>query len=61
MQLNEVANQKHLEEKEEEERQKKLSNIKVKALASIKVEKHVRRHNIDDEDDSFSDDDDGEM
>lgn len=37
MQLNEVANQKHLEEKEEEERLKKLSNKKIDTKVSLKV------------------------
>jgi len=53
-----VANQKHLEEKQLEEKKKLDSNKRVKDLKSIKVEKVARKFNLDDEEDSLSDNDD---
>ena len=56
IQLNDVANQKHQEEKDEQERMKKQSNVKEKKLASIKAEKVNKKYQV--EEDSFSDEND---
>lgn len=51
-----MANQKHQEEKDEQERMKKQSNVKEKKLASIKAEKVNKKYQV--EEDSFSDEND---
>ncbi len=58
IQLNEVANQKHQEEKELEEKKKIASNIKKKELISLKAEKVKKGYDYDEDEDSYSDEDD---
>jgi hypothetical protein len=54
-----VANQKHLEEKEAEEKAKQASNVKDKGLKSLKAGRINKKFGIhEDEADSFSDEDD---
>jgi hypothetical protein len=56
--LNEVANQKHQEEKEEEEKKKQASNIKDKGLKSLKADKFNKKFDMQEDEESYSDEDD---
>jgi hypothetical protein len=58
MQLNEVANQKHQEEKEQEEKKKATSNVKEKALPTLKQAKTKKGYEYEEDQDSYSDEDD---